>query len=240
MDHFASLSYISANINTGDIINSAVHVSYLMNELNLIEKANEPNKFLDCDTILKYPGLISDKFDEKAKLFILSLISKVLSEKGINVGIYKDNKSENNLDGASLQYLFNGFTEKKKYVLQFNLEKKNDILLKKGDELTDFIEEWKQKISNQLNIDKNEIFLVNPKDKQGLCLDMVSNEANIEYNKLKNFKEIKDIEEKSLIEGCQLSTEIFEPKFNSQDPKWGINETRGGKKYKPPLGWFGY
>ena len=37
------------------------------------------------------------------------------------------------------------------------------------------------------------IFLVNPKDKQGLCLDMVWNEAKIEYNKLKDFTEIKNV-----------------------------------------------
>ena len=242
MEHFASLSYIPAKINTGDIINSAVHVSDLMNQLNLIEKANEPNKFLDCDSILKYPGLISDEFTEKDKLFILALISKVLSEKGINVGIYKENNSGYNIDGVSLQYLFNGFTEKKKYEIQFNLgKKKDDILLQKGDELNDFIEEWKKKISNQLNIDKNEIFLVNPKDKLGLCLDMVTNEANVEYNKLKkNFKEIKNIEEKSLIEGCQLNTEIFEPKFNNKNQGWPKNETRANIEYKSPSGWFGY
>ena len=241
LNHFASLSSNSNN-NTGDIINNAVHVSDLINKLNTIEKANEPGKFLDSDSILKYPGLISDdEFGEKEKLYILALISKVLSEKGINVGIYKDKNSEQNLDGATLQYLFNGFTEKKKYELQFNLAKeKNDVLLKKGDELTKFIDEWKQKISEQLNIDKKELFLVNPKDKQGLCLDMVSNEAKIEYNKLKDFKEIKNVEEKSLIEGCQLSTDIFEPRFNNKDPYWGKGEKRAGKDYIPPEGWFGY
>ena len=93
-----------------------------------------------------------------------------------------------------MQYLFNGFTEKKKYELQFNLEKeKNDVLLQKGDELTKFIEEWKHKISERLNIDIKELNLVNPKDKQVLCLDMVSNEAKIEYNKLKDFTEIKNV-----------------------------------------------
>ena len=102
--------------------------------------------------------------------------------------------NEQNLEGATLQYLFNGFTEKKKYELQFNLEKeKNDVLLQKGDELTKFIEEWKHKISERLNIDIKELFLVNPKDKQGLCLDMVWNEAKIEYNKLKDFTEIKNV-----------------------------------------------
>ena len=96
LNHFASLSSNSNN-NTGDIINNAVHVSDLINKLNTIEKANEPGKFLDSDSILKYPGLISDdEFGEKEKLYILALISKVLSEKGINVGIYKDKNNEQN------------------------------------------------------------------------------------------------------------------------------------------------
>ena len=44
------------------------------------------------------------------------------------------------LDGASLQYLFSGLTEKKKYEISFDLGPvKNGILLQKGDELDD---EW--------------------------------------------------------------------------------------------------
>ena len=190
---------------------------------------------------MKYPGLLSQEFTERDKLYILALISKTLIEKGINASIPKDNKNDNNLDLASLQYLFNGFIEKKKYEIKFDLEnKKNEILLQKGDELNKFIEEWKNKISNQLNIDKNEIYLVNPNDKEGLCLDLVTNDGNIDFNKLKNFAEIKNIEEKPLIEGCQLSTDIFDPNYKYPDSSWGINETIGGEKYIPPLGWFGY
>ena len=170
IEHFASISYISNDIRTGDFINSVVKVSNLINEINSIEKAEQPDKFLNFDDILKYPGLLSHEFTEKDKLFILALISKILSEKGINAAICKDNKNDNNLDRASLQYLFNGFTEKKKYEIKFNLKNEKDaILLQKEDELNKFIEEWKNKISNQLNIDKNEIYLVNPNDKQGLC-----------------------------------------------------------------------
>ena len=81
---------------------------------------------------------------------------------------------------------------------------------------------------------------MNPKDENGLNLDLVTNEGYIEYNKLKDFKEINKIKEKPLIEGCQLSTDIFEPKQNNQDGGWGINEIRGGEKYIPPIGWYGY
>ena len=85
-----------------------------------------------------------------------------------------------------------------------------------------------------------EIYLVNPNDKQGLCWDFVTNKENIDFNKFLNFKEIKNIEEKPLLEGCQLSTDIFDPNCKYPDSSWGINETRGGEKYIPPSGWFGY
>ena len=245
MNHFASLSFIPGDIKVEDFINGAIYVSEKLKKINEIEKANFPQKFYDSKNITKYPGLIyhknknDDQFDEQ--LFILSLIAETLSEKGINVTICKKNQSEANLDGASLQYLFNGFTEKKKYQIKFNLNKeKNDILLQKGNELNTFIEEWKSKISDKLKIEKSEIFLVNPKDKDGLNLDLVTNEINIEYNKLKDFDEIKNIEKKSLIEGCQLSTDIFEPQQNNQDGGWGIGEKRGGEDYIPPEGWYGY
>jgi len=171
----------------------------------------------------------------------LSLISNILEEKGINVNIYKENESNNKIDGANLQYLFNGFTEKKKYEVKFGLEKnKTNILLQKGNELNNFIEEWKTKISNKLKIDKDKLYLVNPKYNSGFCLDLITNEGKIHYNKLKNFNEIKNIQEKSLIEGCQLNTDIFASEFNNQDPGWGKNETRGGEEYIPPEGWFGF
>ena len=241
-NHFASMAFIPGNIDKGDFINSAVYLSHIIKKINIQEKLIYPYKFHDSKVILKYPGLISStSFGEPEKLFILSLICDVLEEKGINVSIYKKTEDSSNIDGASLQYLFNGFTEKKKYEIQFNLDdKENDILLQKGDELNTFIDEWKTKISNQLKIDKSEIFLVNPQDNNGLCLDLVTDEYSINYNKLKNFNEIKNIQEKSLIEGCQLNTDIFAPEFNNQDPGWGKNETRGEEEYIPPEGWFGF
>ena len=113
MNHFASLSTNKGNINVGDCINNAVYLSHKMKKINKNEKIKNPNKFHDFKEIIKYPGLISSKYDEDVQLFILSLIADVLSQKGIKVTIYKKNEGMNNLNSASLQYLFNGFTEKK-------------------------------------------------------------------------------------------------------------------------------
>ena len=37
-----------------------------------------------------------------------------------------------------------------------------------------------------------------------------------------------------------MSTDIFDPNCKYPDSSLGINETRGGEKYIPPSGWFGY
>ena len=243
LEHFASCAFLQNEIKVEDFINSAVYVSYLIKQININEKINKPNSFHDIKTTLKYPGLISDIPLPEDYIFILSLIGKILEDKGIDVNIYKEKQGFDKLDGASLQYLFSGLTEKKKYEIYFELgPEKNNVLLQKGNELNDFIEEWKQKISSKLNINKNNVFLVNPKEKNGLCsLDFVSYEGdNVSYHQLKNFKEIKDIEEKYLIEGCQLNVDIFDPFHNNKDGGWGIGEKRGGEDYLPPKGWFGY
>ena len=241
MDHFASYAFIPSDIKEEDFINSAVYLSDMMNKINIIEKKKCPNKLISTKKVMKYPGLITKKFEKNEQIFTLSLISNILEEKGINVNIYKENESNNKIDGANLQYLFNGFTEKKKYEIKFGLEKnKTNILLQKGNELNNFIDEWKTKISNILKIDQDKLYLVNPKYNSGFCLDLITNEGKIHYNKLKNFNEIKDINEKPLIEGCQLNADIFDPAHNNQDPNWGTNEKRGGLDYIPPIGWFGY
>ena len=115
MDHFASYAFISNDIKEEDFINSAVYLSDMMNKINLIEKKKSPQKLISPKNIMKYPGLISKSFEKDDQLFTLSLISDILEEKGINVNIYKESDSNDKIDGATLQYLFNGLSEKKKY-----------------------------------------------------------------------------------------------------------------------------
>ena len=242
ISHLASCAFIQNEIKVEDYINSAANLSDLMKLININKKNNHPSIFYDHKIISKYPGLIANNALHEDYIFILSLIAKILEEKGINISIYKEKQGMDKLDGASLQYLFSGLTEKKKYEISFDLgPAKNGILLQKGEELDDFVDEWKQKISKQLNIEKDEVILVNPKNNNGLCsLDFVPNQINISYQKLNNFNEIKNIKEKSLIEECQLNTDIFDPEHNNQDGGWGIGEKRGGEDYIPPEGWFGY
>ena len=244
MDHFSSVAFISDEVKLDDYINSAVYVSDLMKKININDKKNHPEKLINPKKILNYPGLINNSSNKEDYNFILSLIYKTLKEKGINTAIYKENQGSEKLDGASLQYLFSGLTEKKKLEISFDLgSKTNKTLLKKGKELTNFISEWKIKLSNKLNAEVNDIILVNPKEKNGMCsLDLFQNKSDININikKLKSFDEIKNIEEKPLIEACQLNLDIFDPAGDNQDGGWGIGEKRGGEDYLPPIGWNAY
>ena len=99
-----------------------------------------------CSTDIIIPSsvklVISKSFGKDDQIFTLSLISDILEEKGINVNIYKESDSNGKIDGATLQYLFNGLSEKKKYEVKFGLDNnKTNILLKKGEELNNFIDD---------------------------------------------------------------------------------------------------
>jgi len=252
MTHFASLAFLQNEIPKEDYINSVVYVSDLMNKINIKEQKKHPNKFYNPKQILQKPWLLTKesqiekdkKETKKDQNFILSMISQILREKGINASIYKENQSKNELDGASLQYLFGGLTEKKKYKLHLNLDKKdNNKFIEKEDELKELIDNLRIKFSEKLKIKEDDILLVNPNYNKGQStLDLIPEDNSIfkTINKLKEYKEIKEIEEKPLIEGCQLNSDLFDPAGNNQDGGWGIGETRGKEEYKPPLGWIGY
>lgn len=216
-----------------------MYVSDLINKINTYEKKNYPDKTIEKKQILKSPGLLSDNFQKEDNIFILSLISQILGEKGINVNIYKDEKNTNKLDGASCQYLFGGLTEKKKFTLLMNLEENDKKLFKeKNDELAKVIDDLKSKYSTKLNINKNDLYLVNPKYSNGKCsLDLVSENIKIKsnINKLKEYKFVQNIIEKPLIEGYQLNSDIFDPFWNNQPGGWDIGSKRGGEDYLSPL-----
>ena len=244
LEHFSSLAFISSEIKKEDFINSTAIVSSMIKKINKEEKKNSPNKFENPNEILKNPGLLSEQINEKDNTYVLSLLSKILEDKGINSSIKKYSQNESELDGASLQYLFGGLTEKKKYKIKLNLnESDNNKFIKKNDELSNLINKFKNKFSKILNIKENDIFILNPKNEEGKSsFDLYSENTNISNNiiKLKEYNKISGYYERPLIEGCQLSSSLFDPKWNNKDGGWAIGEQRGNEDYLPPLGWVGY
>ena len=247
IEHFSSMALMKNEIKLDDYINSAVYISNLMKEININEKRENRDKIPNPKKILKYPWLISDNPFKEDYKFILSLFYKILKEKEINTLIYdkiKENQGTEELVSASLHYLFSGLTEKKRIEICFDLDNKtNKKLIKKEKELTKFISEWKIKLSKKLNKEINDIILVNPKEIKGkFSLDLFQNTIDVKgiIDKLKSFDEIGDMEEKPLIEACQLSLEIFDQDENILNNEWQKNGERGGEDYFPPIGWSGY
>ena len=248
--HFASLAQDKIETKIEYFLNSADYISDFIQKYNPKKKEKYPKKFVDIDEEIKKPGLLIKENEDKNDIdFILSLIGGILKDKNIDLNILKYNeeeKSKDKLSDACLQYLFCGLLDKKKIEINFKLKPgKVKKLNKKKEELSEFIEEWKKKISDKLNIDIEDISLINPKKKgkDSFSLDLVSNNDSIIHNEnkiLSNFKEIDFIQEKSFIEACQLDNYLIEPKYNNQDGCWGINEKRGGEDYLPPEGWKGF
>ena len=249
--HFASMAQNEIENKIEYFLNSADCISDFMNKYNPQKKSKYPSKFIDSHKVIQKPGLLSEENTNKNDFdFILSLLAEILKDKKIDLSIYKDLDTKDNkkekLSDACLQYLFCGLFDKKKIEINFKLESNIiEILNKKEKDLSNFIDEWKEKIANKLNIKKEEISLINPKKKQDgtFSLDLVSNDDSIfkvDINNIFNFNEINYIQEKSFIESCQLNNNIFEPRYNNQDGFWGCYETRGGEDYIPPIGWKGY
>ena len=248
--HFASLAQNEIAEKVDYFLNSADYISDFMKSENSRSREKGAKNFIDSKEIIKKPGLLLKKNEEKNdKDFILSLLAEILKDKKIDATIFKNENNESisndKLSEASLQYLFCGLFVKKKIEINFNLEQGQvDLLNKREDELSDFIEEWKNKISNQLNINKKELSLINPmkKSDNSFSLDLISDDDTIfgYIKKLYDFDEINYIHEKSLIEACQLNNNIFDPNYNNEDGGWGINEKRGGEDFISPLGWKGY
>ena len=248
--HLASLAQNEIEEKIEYFLNSADYISEFMLLYNSKKKEKSPNYFINTKEMLKKPGLLSKgKKDKNDFDFILSLLAELLKGKKIDISIFKNEGEEDHkkdkLYDASVQYLFCGLFIKKKIEINFKLEAEEiDLLNKKEDELSEFIDVWKTKISHQLKIDEKEISFINPKKKgnESFSLDLISNDDSIfkDIKKLSDFNEINYYHEKSFIEACQLNNNIFEPHYNNEDGGWGFFETRGGEKYIPPIGWKGY
>ena len=109
-----------------------------------------------------------------------------------------------------------------------------------------FIEEWKTKFSSRLKINKNLIILTNPRIRNdNIYIDLAFNpnikkiEEKILEKELKK-EGIIDFFSRPLLEGCRLSQNIFNPKYNKYYNQILKHQKRGGEEYIQPLEWTVY
>ena len=231
-------------------IENAINFSYILKHTIISNKKAFPNNFIDIEKTLLSPGLLSqNKPSPNDYKYILCLIGKILKNKDIEVGIYKNSGDKDRIDLASIQFIFSGLINKKKYKIGFSEKIGFEIYTVVINELSErkkFIEEWKTKISKITKVNKNLIILTNPRIiNNRLYMDLAFNPQLGSINEqalrklLKNI-DIINVTKRPLLEGCRLSTNIFDPKYHAFYNKVLLNQKRGGEEFIQPLNWNAY
>ena len=232
-------------------IENAINISYTMKLDIQKQKISNPNLFINITETLSHPGLLSNKQPSNADYkYLLCLIGKILENNNVTVGIYKNYNEKDRVELSTVQFIFSGLINKKKYKLKFSNEINENYFLCIKIDLTyrkKFIEDQKTKISQLLNIDKKLLILTNPRMENNLYLDLAFNpEVGIldeNYIKQKLIQgEIIDCEMMPLLEGCKLSPSIFDQRYHKfYGPSMNLfNLRRGGEEYIQPISWTAY
>ena len=230
-------------------LENAINLSYEIKKEIIKQKNNFPNKFINIETTLSTPGLLSYSRPSISDYkYILCLIGKILLNKNIEVGIYKESQDNNRIDLTSIQFIFSGLINKKKYTLGFSYQQINeDEIISVIHDLSyrkKFIEKWKSKISDKINVTKAHIILTNPRIRNSIMyIDLAFNpKVSIDSKNIMNeLKKIFNIvEQRPLLEGCRLSPNIFNPNFSKYYNVIQNHLKRGGEEYIQPLNWTVY
>ena len=231
-------------------IENAINFSYVLKHKIISNKNASPNNFIDIEKTLSSPGLLSQNNPSPNDYkYILCLIGKILKNKDIEVAIYKNSGEKDRIDLASIQFIFSGLINRKKYKIGFSTKIGYEIYTIVINELSErkkFIEEWKTKISKAIKVNKDLIILTNPRIiNNRLYMDLAFNPKlrSIDEQALRKLLktiEIINVVKRPLVEGCRLSTNIFDPKYHKFYNKILPNQKRGGEEYIQPLNWNAY
>ena len=234
-------------------IENAINISYIMKKQIIKQKSTHPDMFINIINTLATPGLLTDvqPSDEDYK-YILCLIGKILENNGITVGIYKENNIKDRIDLAAIQFIFSGLISKKKFKILFNFTEDEIICIKHNIDFKKvLIDKWKDIISSKLNVNKKLLILTNLREEENkYYMDLafnpeVTNINTIDENSIKQKLiegQIQDCKMIPLLEGCRLSSNIFDPIFNAFYSKNNQtnNQKRGNEDYMPPYDWAAY
>ena len=102
---------------------------------------------------------------KEPELFVLGLLSKNLENIGVETAIQKENKISDDPDAdiTYLQYIINGYVNKKKYDLHFDFGKeRNDEILNDENEYNKFKKRLIKKLSRDYNISEDKIIVTFP------------------------------------------------------------------------------
>ena len=229
IDQFKDLENNLTPCNLLDLVSTVG--SLVNNYINSIKKSYSSH-FIDVSNALKSK--------KNPSYFIAGIMAKFLSDQGINVAI-KEKSSSKTLTKSLLDWLLIGLLKFRKLVLHLDYgEEKNNNILNCEEEQEKLIQYWKNKITENLgNIDLYPISI--KKGSLELSFATSSDLDVSSLNTLIDHIEVKDIKFNMLLEGCIISLEMFDSRWNNSGSGWaGSGERRGGEKYYPPTRYDGY
>ena len=213
------------------------------------EIKNDPDNFIKPKEALKQK-------DSNEKIFSLGKLGESLENMGIKVVIDKRNNSNNDDYIINNQIISSGILKNTKYEIHTEESDKTKqyLILNDEKEQNKFKEKWKEIISNNLEIPKENIFITNLRE-GSLTFDTVikrkaikkikGERINIDEKMEKfanSYYKIKQIFSKNILGACILSQDMLDPEYNQYPGKWAKPPAvRGGMEYFPPTDdWVGY
>lgn len=229
-DLFSSIDDEYSNTNLLDIIEK--EGKFMKKEIKEIKK--KKNDYIDINNALKE--------DKNSSIFICGILAKYLSNEGIDVLITKD--ISKSYQDSIMKSLITGLYKCRIIKIHFDFnDKVNNEILSNKKLRENFIKSWIIILSEELKVKQDSLFFKSLyKGTATLKVGTTDNFDEKDLKKIKNSKKgIKDIGYKLLIEGCLISTKMFDERYNNNDNGWAkIGEKRGGRDYDPPKGWVGY
>ena len=217
----------------------------------LFDKKHNKEKLIEEEKIIEENYLFNNmeninytyniKPSEEEQYSVLSLLSQIIKQNGIETAVYKED--DPSLNDSIIQMMScNG----NKYDFTFDFgEDENKKFIENIDEYDKFLEKIKKDFKKKLNIDEKDLLFSIPK-KGSLKFSVafitpgIYDEKDLE-SIFKDCKEFKKIHKSVLMEGCKLTKNIFSQKGNNGGDGWEKEDlSRGGKEYIPPYGWTGF
>ena len=119
----------------------------------------------------------------------------------------------------------------------------NNLILTNKKLKENFIKTYISIVSEKIKVNYKDLHFVSmSKGSVSLNLSTIGSFDEISLDEFqRDYNEIKDISYKLLLEGCLISRELFDTRWNNRDGGWARKgEMRGGRNYDPPIGWLGY
>ena len=202
------------------------------------------------ETIIPISEAVDSKKD--SSLFALGIFGSFLQNNGAEVMIEKENNSKNNEEKKEylktcMMFATSEVGLSKKYELKFDLdETKSKLLLENEEEAEKYLNSWRKILSKKMSVPEDTILFFNPR-KGSYIIDVkfIQQPAVEIYTELEDLKkthtELINVRQKVIIEGCILSLNLLDSRYNKELGTWNRSKTnRGNEIYDPPHGWLGF